>query len=96
MEAIQIEKKAQDETLDKMSESLDRLGSMAKSMKDELDTQAIIVEEIESGVDAAQIKVDSTTQRIYKFLKLRPMHEWLLFAAILTALGIALFFAIKM
>ena len=95
MEALQIEKKAQDETLDKMSQSLDRLGVMAKSMKDELDTQAIIIEDIESGVDAAQVKVDSTTEKVNKFLKGRPSRDWLILAALITAFGAALYFAIN-
>lgn len=95
MEALQIEKKAQDETLDKMSQSLDRLGEMAKSMKTELDTQAIMIEDIENDVDAAQTKVDSTTQRVYKYIKQRPPRDWFILSALLIAFGIVLFFALR-
>lgn len=95
MEAIQLEKKRQDETLDKMSHSLDHLHSMAKSMKDELDTQAIILDDVGTKIDGAQGKVDSATGRVMSLLKKGKPRDWGVIIVLCVVFAVVLYFALR-
>ena len=95
MEAIQLEKRRQDETLDKMSHSLDHLHSMAKSMKDELDTQTVIFNDVDTNIDGAQGKMDSVTKRVVSFLKKGRQRDWAAIILLIVILAVVLYFALR-
>lgn len=62
-------RREQDVTLDKMSNSLDRLGDMARAIDSELAEQDVIIADIDRGVDEAQGKMDATIKGVQKLLK---------------------------
>lgn len=95
MEALQKEREAQDAKLDQMSHSLDRLSEMAKYISMELDTQAIIVKDIDEKMDETQMKMDSATQRIYKLLKKVPSRNCAIISSLVVILVIVLYFALR-
>ena len=49
-------RREQDQSLDKMSNSLDRLGDMARAIDTELAEQDVIIRDIDRGVDEAQVR----------------------------------------
>jgi t-SNARE complex subunit (syntaxin) len=95
MEALQKEREAQDAKLDQMSKSLDRLSEMAKTISTELDTQAIMMKDIDEKMDETQVKMDSATQRIYKLLKKVPSKSCAIISGLVVILIIVLYFALR-
>jgi peptidoglycan hydrolase CwlO-like protein len=95
METLQTEREAQDAKLDQMSYSLDRLSEMAKSISSELDTQAIMIKDIDEKMDETQTKMDTATQRIYKLLKRVPLKSCGIILFLAFILGIVLYFALR-
>jgi t-SNARE complex subunit (syntaxin) len=95
MEALQTEREAQDAKLDQMSHSLDRLSEMAKSISSELDTQAIMIKDIDEKMDETQIKMDTATQRILKLLKRVPSKSCGVILFLIVIFVIVLYFALR-
>jgi hypothetical protein len=62
-------RREQDQSLDKMSSSLDRLGDMARAIDTELAEQDVIINDIDRGVDEAQGKMDAAIKGVQKLLK---------------------------
>ena len=62
-------RREQDQSLDKMSNSLDRLGQMARSIDVELAEQDKIITDIDKDIDVAQNKMDSAIKGVEKLLK---------------------------
>lgn len=59
----------QDQTLDRMGNSLETLGEMAKGIQTELQEQEKILDDVDRDVDEAQNKMDKAIQGIEKLLK---------------------------
>lgn len=70
MEMIDREVAEQDQILDRLSAGLDSLKDTTLKIKDELDTQAVMIEDLDKRVDKAQTKLDKVNSRMEMALKL--------------------------
>ena len=59
----------QDVSLDKMSDSLDRLGQMAKAIDSELQEQDKIIDDVDKNIDEVQGRMDAAIKSVEKLLK---------------------------
>lgn len=62
-------RREQDESLDKMGNTLDTLNQMAVTINNELEDQAKIIDDLDRGVDEAQGKMDSVIRHVEKLLQ---------------------------
>jgi t-SNARE complex subunit (syntaxin) len=95
MEALQKEREVQDTKLDQMSQSLDRLSEMAKSISSELDTQAIMIKDIDEKMEETQTKMETATERIYKLLKRISSKSCDILLFLIVIFVIVLYFALR-
>jgi membrane protein insertase Oxa1/YidC/SpoIIIJ len=68
---------------------------MAKSISSELDTQAIMIKDIDEKMDETQTKMDTATQRIYKLLKRVPSKSCGVILFLIVIFVIVLYFALR-
>jgi len=78
----------QDQTLDKMGNTLDRLSEMAHTIDSELKEQDKILTDVEEGIDSAQGKMDAAIKQVEKLLKTKDKCQ------LATIVGLTLTFVI--
>jgi hypothetical protein len=78
-------RESQDQTLGKMGNALDTLDIMAREIKDELDSQNVILEEVEREVDVAQSKMDHAMKGIQKLLGTKSTCQIAIIAGLVVA-----------
>jgi t-SNARE complex subunit (syntaxin) len=88
--AIQALKKEQDEHLDGLSKSLTDLNQHAKGINAEINSQIVIIKDIENDVDVTSTNMGSTNRIIYKFLEKNEKCCWIGIIAFLLAVFIIL------
>ena len=86
--------KKQDEGLDMLSASVERLGQMSMGISEELGQQNQMLESMETDLDEAGENLDLVTRKTKEFIKLSGGTKNCLVIAVLSAVAFVLFFLI--
>jgi len=92
--SIQMAAADQDQHLDAIYDSVQRLGQLSLNIHDELDAQSQMLEEAEAEMDATQAAVNETNKRIKVLIDANGGSKWCAAVACLTCIVVVLFFLI--
>lgn len=82
----------QDETMDLMSESMGNIRNMSEHISNELDEQAVMLDEFGTEIDHADSRVDATMKKMAKVLHLSDdRRQWMAIGALSSAMVLVLF-----
>merc|ERR1712106_12699 len=82
----------QDETMDMMSDSMGNIRSMSENIANELDEQAVMLDEFGAEIEHADSRLDATMKKMAKVLHLSDdRRQWMAIGALSSAMVVVLF-----
>jgi len=82
----------QDETMDLMSDSMGNIRNMSEHIANELDEQAVMLDEFGAEIEHADSRLDATMKKMAKVLHLSDdRRQWMAIGALSSALLVVLF-----
>eukprot|EP00092_Neocalanus_flemingeri_P011382 GFUD01012265.1.p1 GENE.GFUD01012265.1~~GFUD01012265.1.p1 ORF type:complete len:249 (+),score=81.18 GFUD01012265.1:73-819(+) len=82
----------QDETMDMMSDSMGNIRSMSENISNELDEQAVMLDEFGTEIEHADSRLDATMKKMAKVLHLSDdRRQWMAIGALSSAMVVVLF-----
>ena len=84
----------QDQHLDAIYNSVQRLGKLSLTIHDELDAQSHMFEEAEAEMDSTQAAVNETNKRIKVLIDANGGTKWCAAIACLSCIVVVLFFLV--
>jgi len=87
----------QDETMDLMSDSMGNIRNMSEHIANELDEQAVMLDEFGAEIEHADSRLDATMKKMAKVLHLSDdRRQWMAIGALSSALLVVLFMLVLM
>ena len=86
--------KKQDEGLEMLSKSAERLGQMSMQIHEEIGTQNQILDEMENGLEEATEDLDLVTRKTKEFIEFTGGEKNCVLILVLSAIAMILFFLI--
>jgi len=97
LEQQQQQMRLQDDTIDMMGDSMGNIRDMSSNIANELDEQAVMLDDFGTEMDHAESRVDTTVKKIAKVLHLsNDRRQWMAIGTISSAIIIVLFLLIIM
>merc|ERR1719325_223968 len=82
----------QDETMDLMSDGMGNIRNMSEHISNELDEQAVMLDEFGTEIEHADSRLDATMKKMAKVLRLSDdRRQWMAIGALSSALLVVLF-----
>eukprot|EP00947_MAST-08B_sp_MAST-8B-sp1_P004448 g4448.t1 len=89
-------KKKQDQHLDQLNASVLRLGDMSKSISNELETQAVMLDDLDDDISKAQTQMDFVNRKTKELIKQSGGCKWFCIIVVLCCIILALMLIIIM
>merc|ERR1712083_936121 len=94
-EQQQMTMRKQDETMDMMADSMGNIRSMSENIANELDEQAVMLDEFGSEIEHAETRMDATMRKMAKVLHLSgDRRQWMAIGALSSAMVVVIFLII--